>query len=94
MSKQDLVAHVAEAGGVPITEARRMVDLVLGEIENGVKRARIDGKFSIGSFGTFTIAKRPARAGRNPRTGEEIEIKAGASLRFKPASQLKDAAGC
>lgn len=94
MSKADFIAHVAEAGGVTNAEARRMVDLVFGEIENGLRRAREDGKYTIATFGTFTISKRPERKGRNPRTGEAMTVKASKSLRFRPSSNLKDAAGC
>ncbi|MEZ5894334.1 MAG: HU family DNA-binding protein [Parvularculaceae bacterium] len=94
MSEAEFIVHVAEAGGVSHAEAKRMVELVFGEIENGLKRARDDGKFTIGTFGTFSISTRPARTGRNPRTGEEIKIKASKSLKFRPSSQLKDAAGC
>ena len=94
MSKAEFIAHVAQAGDLTNAEAKRMVELVFGEIENGLKRARMDGKYTIGTFGTFTISKRPARTGRNPRTGEPIQIKASKSLRFRPSSALKDAAGC
>lgn len=94
MSKAEFIVHVAEAGGVTNAEAKRMVELVFGEIENGLRRARSDGKLTIGTFGTFTITERPARTGRNPRTGEEIAIKASRSLKFRPAAQLKEAAGC
>jgi DNA-binding protein HU-beta len=94
MSKADFIANVAKAGGMSNAEAKRVVELVFGEIESGLKRARKDGKYVIGTFGTFTVSKRSARKGRNPRTGEEIEIKASKSLRFRPASTLKGAAGC
>lgn len=94
MSKADFIANVAKAGSMSNAEAKRVVELVFGEIENGLKRARKDGKYVIGTFGTFTVTKRAARKGRNPRTGEEIQIKASKSLRFKPASGLKGAAGC
>jgi DNA-binding protein HU-beta len=109
MSKADFIAHVADAGDLTNAEAKRMVELVFGEIENGLRRARKEGKYTIGTFGTFTISKRPARIGtfgtftiskrparkgRNPRTGEEITIKASKSLRFRPSSALKEAAGC
>ncbi len=94
MSKTEFIANVAEAGGLSNAEAKRVVELVFGEIEKGLERARKDGKYTIGTFGTFTISNRPARKGRNPRTGEEIEIKASKSLRFRPSSALKDAAGC
>ena len=94
MSKTEFIANVAEAGGLSNADAKRVVELVFGEIENGLKRARKDGKYTIGTFGTFTISRRSARKGRNPRTGEEIDIKASKSLRFRPSSALKDAAGC
>jgi DNA-binding protein HU-beta len=69
-------------------------ELVFGTIEAGLKAARSGGKFQIGTFGTFTVTKRRARVGRNPRTGEAIKVKASRSLRFKPSGQLKEAAGC
>ena len=94
MSKTDFIAHVAEAGGLTNAEAKRMVELVFGEIENGLRRARKDGKYTIGTFGTFTISKRAERKGRNPQTGEEMTIKASTTLRFRPSSSLKAAAGC
>jgi DNA-binding protein HU-beta len=52
------------------------------------------GKYQIGTLGSFRVTKRAARMGRNPRTGEAIKIKPSKSLRFKPSSQLKKAAGC
>ncbi|ADM09686.1 DNA-binding protein HU [Parvularcula bermudensis HTCC2503] len=93
MSKAEFISNVAAAGDMSNAEAKRMVELVFGEIEAGLKRAKKDGKYTIGTFGTFTITKRPARKGRNPRTGEEIKIKASKSLRFRPSSNLKAAAG-
>ena len=94
MSKAEFIANVADKGGLSNAEAKRMVELVFGEIEAGLKRSKKDGKYQIGTLGTFTITKRPARKGRNPRTGEEIKIKASRSLRFRPSTNLKSAAGC
>mgnify|MGYP001271047774 CR=1 FL=1 len=91
MSKAEFIAHVAQAGDLTNAEAKRMVELVFGEIENGLKRARKDGKYTIGTFGTFTISKRPARTGRNPRTGEIIYVPARRKTHFKPGRLLKDA---
>jgi len=93
MSKAALVERVANKGKLSKAEAGRMVDLVLGEIEGGLKASKKEGKYTVGTFGTFTISKRAARKGRNPQTGEEIKIKASKVLRFKPAAQLKAAAG-
>ena len=94
MSKADFIANVAATGDMSNAEAKRVVELVFGEIEKGLKKSKKEGKYTIGTFGTFTITKRAARKGRNPRTGEPIKIKASKSLRFKPSSNLKTAAGC
>jgi len=94
MSKAEFIENVAQKGDMSNAEAKRMVELVFGEVEAGLKRSKKEGKYTIGTFGTFTITKRAARKGRNPRTGEEIKIKASKSLRFRPSSALKDAAGC
>jgi DNA-binding protein HU-beta len=94
MSKADFIEAVAKKGSVSKADAKRAVELVFETIELGLKGAKAGGRFQIGTFGTFTISRRGARMGRNPKTGEAIKIKASKSLRFKPASQLKDAAGC
>ncbi len=94
MSKAEFCERVAKTGGMSKAEATRMVELVFGEIERGLKAAKRDGRYTIGTFGTFIVTKRKARKGRNPRTGEEIRIKASKSLRFRPASNLRSAAGC
>ncbi|MEM9421512.1 MAG: HU family DNA-binding protein [Pseudomonadota bacterium] len=93
MSKAEFIANVAAAGDMTNAEAKRVVELVFGQVESGLKKAKKEGKYTIGTFGTFTITKRPARKGRNPRTGEEIKIKASKSLRFRPSTNLKTAAG-
>jgi DNA-binding protein HU-beta len=94
MSKAEFIDSVATRGKISKAEAKRAVELVFGEVEAGLKKSKKVGKFTIGTFGTFSITSRAARKGRNPRTGEEIKIKASKSLRFKPAMQLKKAAGC
>ncbi len=94
MSKADFIDGVAKRGNLSKAEAKRTVELVFEEIEAGLKKSKKDGKYTIGTFGTFAVSKRKARMGRNPQTGEAIKIKASKSLRFKPSSQLKRAAGC
>ncbi len=94
MSKAEFIERVAKKGKMSKAEAKRAVDLVFGEIESGLKSSKKAGRFTIGTLGTFSITKRKARMGRNPRTGESIKIKASKSLRFKPAMNLKKAAGC
>jgi len=94
MSKAAFIEQVANRGKISKAEAKRAVELVLGEIEAGLKSSRKEAKYSIGGFGVFSTQKRKARTGRNPRTGEAIKIKASKVLKLKPAKALKDAAGC
>ena len=93
MSRAAFIETIAGKGNMSNAEAKRTVDLVLGEIEAGLKKSKKEGRYTIGNFGTFTITRRPARKGRNPRTGEAIRIKASKVLKFRPAAALKRAAG-
>ena len=93
MSRAAFIENVAKKGNVSKAESTRIVDLVLGEIEAGLKMSKKEGRYTIGNFGTFTITKRPARKGRNPQTGEAIRIKASKALKFRPSAALKRAAG-
>lgn len=94
MSRADFIEQVAKTGKLSKAEAKRQVDLVLGQVEAGLKKSKSAGSYTIGNFGTFRVSKRAARKGRNPRTGEPIKIKASKALRFKPSTVLKKAAGC
>ena len=94
MSKSGFIKVVAKEGKVSKADAKRAIELVFGAVETSLKSVKNGGKVQIGTFGTFTTSKRGARIGRNPRTGEAIKIKPSKSLRFKPATQLKKAAGC
>jgi DNA-binding protein HU-beta len=87
LNKGELVDAVAAALDVSKSQADKTVNAVLGGIEKGLKK---DRKVSIVGFGTFEVRKRKARTGRNPRTGEEIKIKAGRSVGFKAGKALKD----
>ena len=93
MSRAEFIENVAKKGKMSKAEAKRTVDLVLGQIEAGLKKSKKAGRYTIGNFGTFSTSKRAARKGRNPRTGEQIRIKASKVLKFKPAMKLKKAAG-
>lgn len=94
MKQSELIEKVAKRGRTTKAEARRMVDLVMGELERGVKEVRGNGRVTIPRIGTFRITSRSARMGRNPRTGEPMRIKASKSLRMRPAANLRKAAGC
>ena len=88
MNKNELVASVAEASGLSKADAGRAVDGVIGAITGALKSG---GDVRIVGFGTFSVANRKATTGRNPRTGEPIQIKASKMPKFKAGSPLKDA---
>lgn len=95
MSKTNLVESISSKHKISKAEAKQCVEMVFGEIENGLKGLKKgEETFTISSFGTFYITKRKARKGINPLTREPIKIKASKSLRFRPYAQLKRAAGC
>ena len=85
--KADLVDRIAELTGIPKTRVAMtfdsIFDLVGEELANGEKVA-------VPNFGTFQVSERPARKGRNPATGETIQIRASKSVRFKPSKSLKE----
>lgn len=87
MKKADLIDAVQEALGGSKSEATDAVAAVLDSIAAGVKK---DENVQIPGFGTFLVSHRAARQGRNPQTGETIQIKASKSVRFKPAAAFKN----
>ena len=93
MSRADFIENIAKRSKVTKAEAKRMVEAVFGEIEQGLKGAKKAdaGRYAIGGFGVFSVSKRGARTGRNPRTGETIKIKASKNPTFKAGKALKDA---
>ncbi len=87
MTKQELVDSVAEATGLSRSGASEAVDATIKGIIEGIKSQQ---RISLSGFGTFTVRERGARTGRNPRTGEEIQIAASRTVGFKPAPALKE----
>jgi DNA-binding protein HU-beta len=88
MNKAELTELVQKALGAETTKRAAADDLeaVLSSIAKGIKK---DGSVQLIGFGTFKVAKRAARTGRNPKTGEAMKIKASKSVRFTPSSTLK-----
>jgi DNA-binding protein HU-beta len=87
VNKQDLVAVVAETGELSKAKAVEVVDAVFGAIGGSLKAKQ---EVRLLGFGTFSTARRKAGKGRNPRTGEEIDIPAATTVRFKPGKLLRD----
>lgn len=88
MNKNDLVAHVADATGLSKSDATRAVDAVFDGITSTLKKG---DEVRLVGFGTFSVAERAASEGRNPRTGEKIDIPASRQPKFKAGKGLKDA---
>ena len=89
MNKAELVIEVQKNLGKDATKAsaERAVEAVLEAIKKGIKKDKT-GVQLIG-FGTFSVTKRAARDGINPKTGEKIKIKASKVVKFKPGAGLK-----
>ena len=88
MNKGDLINEVAKLVGTK-KEAQAAVECVFDSITKTLKKK---GQVAIAGFGTFKVAKRKARTGRNPQTGEEIKIGAKSVPKFTAGKALKDAA--
>jgi DNA-binding protein HU-beta len=88
MNKGELIDAVAGTAGLSRADATKAVDAVLSSVQGTLSNG---GSVSLVGFGTFSVKARAARAGRNPRTGETIQIKASNVPGFKAGKGLKDA---
>ena len=87
MTKAQLIDQVAGSGGLSKKDAETLVEGVFTVVGKAVREEK---RFSFPGFGTFRLQERPARKGRNPRTGETLAIKASRTVGFKPAPALRD----
>ena len=87
MTKKELVSYVAEKANLSKKDAEIAVNSVFDGITEALK---IDGKIQLVGFGSFEVKERAARMGKNPATGETIEIPAGKSPSFKAGKALRD----
>ena len=88
MTKVELIAAVANDANLTKKDAEAAVNSTLNAITNALKEG---DKVTLVGFGTFEVRERPARKGRNPMTGEAIDIDATRSVAFKPGKSIKDA---
>ena len=88
MNKGELIEAVADSAGISRADATKAVDAVLDSITKTLSNG---GSVSLVGFGTFSVKARAARTGRNPRTGEPIQIAASNVPGFKAGKALKDA---
>lgn len=88
MNKSELTEAVASSADLSKAAAAKVVDSVIEAVTNSLKSGE---QVAIAGFGTFLVRERSARTGRNPRTGELMEIKASKVPSFKAGKALKDA---
>jgi DNA-binding protein HU-beta len=88
MNKADMIEQIAQAAEVSKSAAERAVDALVAAVKSTLKKGDM---VTLVGFGTFYVSKRQARAGRNPRTGEALTIKATRAPRFRAGKALKDA---
>jgi DNA-binding protein HU-beta len=90
MTKSDLIERLAGKADLTRPRAEELLDFLLNDVTEALKKGE---KVNISGFGTFTVSNRKARTGRNPKTGEPIEIPASRSAKFKAGKTLKEALG-
>ena len=88
MNKTDLINEVAETAELSKKDATKAVDAIFDAIQDTLAKG---DKVQLIGFGNFEVRERSARKGRNPQTGEEIEIAASKVPAFKPGKAVKDA---
>ncbi len=88
MNKSELIDAIAEGADISKASAGRALDSVLDAVTDALKKG---DQVSLVGFGTFAVKHRPARTGRNPQTGKEIQIAAANVPGFKAGKALKDA---
>jgi DNA-binding protein HU-beta len=87
MNKSDLINAIAEESGLTKADAGRALDATISSVSGALKSG---DSISLIGFGTFSVKERSARTGRNPQTGETIQIKASKIPSFKAGKTLKD----
>ncbi len=87
INKTELARAVAEDTGLTNGQAKEAIEATLEQIENALMTGN---EVSLSGFGKFAVSERSARQGRNPQTGEIMEIQAARVPRFKPAAPLKE----
>jgi DNA-binding protein HU-beta len=89
MNKGDLVSQVAEAANLTKAQAAKAIDGTIKGIMSALQKGE---KVTLVGFGTFSVAKRKARIGRNPSTGKELKIPAKQVPKFSAGAKLREAA--
>ena len=88
MNKAELITHISDEHAITKIEAEKVIDRFTSSIISSLSKGK---EISLMGFGSFSVSKVAARAGRNPRTGETIQIAAYNQPRFKVGQKLKNA---
>ena len=88
MNKAQLIEIIAAQSDMTVAAAGRALEATLRGIQEGLHQ---EGEVAISGFGKFYVVERAARAGRNPKTGEAIDIPASSAVKFSPGKGLKEA---
>ncbi len=86
MTKAELITNMAKEAKITKAAAEKALNSFTGNVTKALKKG---DKLTLTGFGTFMVAKRKARTGRNPRTGKEIKIAATKVAKFKPGNKLR-----
>lgn len=87
MTKAELVSRVAEKANMSKANAEKALNAFIDTVKEALSQG---DKISLVGFGTFSVAERSAREGRNPKTGEKLTIPACKVVKFKPGNMLKE----
>ena len=87
MTKADLIAKMAKQTGLTKADSERALNSFIAITKEAIEK---DGKLPLAGLGTFVVVSRKARTGRNPQTGQPIQIRASKAVRFRPGKDLKD----
>jgi len=89
MTKSDLIVVIAQQARIKKAAAERAVNTFISSVKTTTGRGE---RFTISGFGSFFASRRPARSGRNPKTGQPIQIPATQTVRFRASAKLKQKA--
>jgi len=89
MTKRELISAISKEADINQNDARAVVEAFINTVTKELKKD--NGQVQLIGFGSFSKVRREARQGRNPQTGETIEIKAHNVVKFKPSKNLKEA---
>ena len=87
MIKLDIINRLADETGIPKLKAEQAVEALFNSMKDALSRG---DRIELRGFGVFIVKPRKRGVGRNPRTGEEVAIPSGKTIRFKPGKELQD----